>query len=100
LPAPALPPSAWAQSSPVSLAQAGAEPAGGKALLVAIREPDQHATGVAPDARLLPMRQWSARLAELPRDRPVRLLCNTQNGSRTTFDAPRERGWKNVKPGG
>jgi rhodanese-related sulfurtransferase len=43
------------------------------------------------------MRQLSARLAELPRDRPVLLICNTQNRSRATFDALRERGWTNLR---
>jgi rhodanese-related sulfurtransferase len=93
----ALPMSASAQSSSVSLDQARAEHEAGKALLVDIREPDEHATGVAPGARLLPMRQLSARLAELPRDRPVLLICNTQNRSRATFDALRERGWTNLR---
>jgi rhodanese-related sulfurtransferase len=93
----ALPVSALAQTGPVSLDQARAEHEAGKALLVDIREPDEHATGVAPGARLLPMRQLSARLAELPRDRPVLLICNTQNRSRATFDALRERGWTNLR---
>jgi rhodanese-related sulfurtransferase len=93
----ALPVSASAQSHSVSLDQARAEHEAGKALLVDIREPDEHATGVAPGARLLPMRQMSSRLAELPRDRPVLLICNTQSRSRATFDALRERGWTNLR---
>jgi rhodanese-related sulfurtransferase len=88
---------ALAQSSSVSLDQARAEHEGGKALLVDVREPEEHATGVVPGARLLPMRQLSARLAELPRDRPVLLICNSQNRSRATFDALRERGWTNLR---
>ena len=93
----ALPLPASAQRSSVSLDQARAEHEAGKALLVDIREPEEHATGVAPGARLLPMRQLSVRLAELPRDRPVLLICNTQNRSRSTFDALRERGWTNLR---
>ena len=93
----ALPLPASAQGSSVSLDQARAEHEAGKALLVDIREPEEHATGVAPGARLLPMRQLSVRLAELPRDRPVLLICNTQNRSRSTFDALRERGWTNLR---
>jgi rhodanese-related sulfurtransferase len=93
----ALPLSSSAQNGAVSLDQARAEHEAGKALLVDIREPDEHATGVVPGARLLPMRQLSARLAELPRDRPVLLICNTQNRSRATFDALRERGWTNLR---
>ena len=93
----ALPLPASAQGSSVSLDQARAEHEAGKALLVDIREPEEHATGVAPGARLLPMRQLSVRLAELPRDRSVLLICNTQNRSRSTFDALRERGWTNLR---
>jgi len=93
----ALPLWASAQSSSVSLDQARAEHEGGKALLVDIREPDEHATGVVPGARLLPMRQLPARLAEMPRDRPVLLICNSQNRSRATFEALRERGWTNLR---
>ena len=93
----ALPLPASAQGSSVSLDQARAEHEAGKTLLVDIREPEEHATGVAPGARLLPMRQLSVRLAELPRDRPVLLICNTQNRSRATFDALRERGWTNLR---
>jgi rhodanese-related sulfurtransferase len=89
--------SASAQGGAVSLDQARAEHEAGKALLVDIREPEEHATGVVPGARLLPMRQMSARLAELPRDRPVLLICNTQNRSHATFEALRERGWTNLR---
>jgi rhodanese-related sulfurtransferase len=81
----------------VSLDQARAEHEAGKALLVDIREPDEHATGVAAGAKLLPMRQLGARLAELPRDRPVLLICNTQNRSRATLDALRQQGWTNLR---
>ena len=52
----------------MSLGQAHAEFERGRALLVDIREPDEHATGVATGAKLLPMGQLSSRTAELPRD--------------------------------
>ena len=92
-----LPWVAVAQSIVVSLEQAREEHEAGKAVLVDIREPDEHASGVAPGARLLPMRQLAARISELPRDRPVLLICNTQNRSRATFEALRERGWTNLR---
>lgn len=88
---------ALAQAAAVSLDQARAEHQAGQALLVDIREPDEHATGVAPGARLLPMRQLPARLADLPRDKPVLLICNTQNRSRATLDALRAQGWTNLR---
>jgi rhodanese-related sulfurtransferase len=93
----AIPLAASAQSHSTSLEQARAEHEAGQALLVDIREPDEHRSGVAPGAKLLPMRQLSSRLDELPRDRPVLLICNTQNRSRATLDALRERGWTNLR---
>jgi rhodanese-related sulfurtransferase len=92
-----LPHAALAQGAAVTLEQARAEHEGGRALLVDIREPDEHATGVAPGARLLPMRQLGRRIAELPRDRPVLLICNTQNRSRATYEALRDRGYTNLR---
>ena len=93
----ALPLAASAQNNSTGLEQARAEHEAGQALLVDIREPDEHRSGVAPGAKLLPMRQLSSRLNELPRDRPVLLICNTQNRSRATLDALRERGWTNLR---
>lgn len=92
-----LPAAAGAQAVAVTLEQARAEFEGGRALLVDIREPDEHAAGVAAGAKLLPMRQLSSRIAELPRDRPVLLICNTQNRSRATYEALRERGYTNLR---
>ncbi len=46
-------PQSQAQSSMVALEQARAEAEAGRALLVDIREPDEHATGVAAGARQL-----------------------------------------------
>jgi rhodanese-related sulfurtransferase len=64
-----------------------------------IREPDEHATGVAAGARLLPMSTLNQRVQEIPNDpqRPVLLICNTQNRSGTVVKALREAGWTNVR---
>ena len=82
-----------------SLDSARAEFEAGRALLIDIREPDEHAKGVASGARLLPMSQIGARLAEIPADpaQPVLLICNTQNRSRATLKALRERGYTNLR---
>jgi rhodanese-related sulfurtransferase len=68
-------------------------------VLIDIREREEHATGVAAGAVLLPMSQISKRLAEIPAqpDKPVLLICNTQNRSRSTLKALRERGYAHVK---
>jgi rhodanese-related sulfurtransferase len=68
-------------------------------VLIDIREPDEHATGVAAGATLLPMSQIGRRLAEIPTDaaKPVLLICNTQNRSGRTLRALRERGYAHVR---
>jgi rhodanese-related sulfurtransferase len=78
----------------VSLDTARAELEAGRATLIDIREPNEHATGVARGARLLPMSQLRSRLAEIPAGPqwPVLLICNTQNRSSATLKALRERG--------
>ncbi len=83
----------------VSLDYARAEFEAGRAVLIDIREPDEHATGVAPGAMLLPMRQLGRRLAEIPTDpsRPVLLICRTQNRSSATLRALREHGYGHVR---
>jgi rhodanese-related sulfurtransferase len=93
----------------------------GGVVMIDIREPREHATGVAPGARLIPMSQLGQRLAEIPIDpaKPVYLICNTQNRSAAVLRALREtggyshvrfvdggmsgwvrRGWPVVPPGG
>jgi rhodanese-related sulfurtransferase len=88
-----------ASADTVSLDLARTEHEAGRALLIDIREPEEHATGVAAGARLLPMRQLARRLAEIPTDpgQPVLLICNTQNRSQATLRALRERGYGHVR---
>ena len=88
-----------ASTDVVSLDVARAEHEAGRAVLIDIREPEEHATGVAAGARLLPMRQLSQRLNEIPTaaDQPVLLICNTQNRSSATLRALRERGYSHVR---
>jgi rhodanese-related sulfurtransferase len=88
-----------ADADAVSLEQARADHEAGRAVLIDIREPAEHATGVAAGARLLPMRQLAARVAEIPSDpaRPVLLICNTQNRSSATLRALRQRGYGHVR---
>lgn len=83
----------------VSLETARTEFEAGRAVLIDIREPAEHATGVAAGAQLLPMRQLGGRLGEIPHDpaQPVLLICNTQNRSKATLKALRERGYGHVR---
>lgn len=82
----------------VSLEQARADLEAGRVMLFDVREPAEHATGVARGARLLPMSQISQRAAEIPRqpDRPVYLICNTQNRSQAVLKALLDHGWTQV----
>lgn len=83
----------------VSLDIARQELEGGKAIVFDIREPQEHATGVAPGMKLLPMRQLANRISEIPKDpkQPVLLICNTQNRSSATLKFLREKGYTNVR---
>ena len=68
-------------------------------LMFDIREPDEHATGVASGAQLLPMSQLQQRAQEIPNDpaRPVLLICNTQNRSSQVVQTLRKAGWTHVR---
>jgi rhodanese-related sulfurtransferase len=83
----------------VSLEQARAELEAGKVLMIDIREPQEHATGVAQGVVLLPMSQVAQRVSEIPKqtDQPVLLICNTQNRSRAVTEALREQGFTNIR---
>lgn len=90
---------AGAAADAVSLEAARAAHEAGRVVLIDIREPSEHATGVAPGARLIPMSQLGQRLAEVPKDpaRPVLLICNTQNRSSATMRALHDNGFRNVR---
>jgi rhodanese-related sulfurtransferase len=90
---------AGAPEDVVSLEVARAELEAGRVVLIDIREPEEHATGVAAGARLLPMRQLNQRLAEIPTDpqQAVLLICNTQNRSSATLRALRKQGYGHVR---
>lgn len=83
----------------VSLEAARAEFEAGRAILIDIREPGEHATGVAAGAQLLPMRQIKRRMSEIPATagKPVLLICHTQNRSSATLRALREQGFAHVR---
>jgi rhodanese-related sulfurtransferase len=51
------------------------------ALLIDVREPGEWASGHAPAATLIPLGQLGARLADIPREREVLLICRSGNRS-------------------
>lgn len=83
----------------VSLDQARTELEAGKALMIDIREAQEHATGVAQGVVLLPMSQVAQRVSEIPKQagQPVLLICNTQNRSRAVTEALQEQGFTNIR---
>jgi rhodanese-related sulfurtransferase len=83
----------------IDLATARAELDAGRAMMIDIRESDEHAMGVAPGATLIPMSELGERLGEVPQDpqRPVLLICRTQNRSAQVAQALEQRGWKNLR---
>lgn len=85
--------------SHVSLEQARAEHESGRVLMIDIREPQEHATGVAQGVVLLPISQMAQRVAEIPKqtDQQVLLICNTQNRSRAVTEALQEQGFTNIR---
>ncbi len=61
----------WHQRVPA----VGAADVPADAYLLDVREPDEWAAGHAPGAHHVPMMEVPARLADLPRDRPLVVVC-------------------------
>lgn len=94
---------ACGQHSPadaVTLDEARTAVQSGQAVLFDLREPQEHARGVAKESKLLPMSQLARRLGEIPKDpkQPVYLICATQNRSSASLKALRAQGgYEHVK---
>jgi rhodanese-related sulfurtransferase len=67
-------------------------------IVIDIREPSEHANGVASGAVLIPMSQLGARLAELPEPggKPFWLICNTQMRSANVVTQLQNMGYTNA----
>jgi len=48
-----------------------------------VREPDEYAEGHVPSAVLIPLGELAARVGEVPRDRPVYVVCRSGRRSMT-----------------
>ena len=72
-----LPPPVVPEVQVDELADARAE--GG--LLIDVREPEEYETVHVPGATLIPLGEVVARVAEVPRDQPVYVICATGNRS-------------------
>ena len=67
-------------------------------VVVDIREPIEHATGVAKGALLIPMGQLVKRLAEITKSKtePFLVICNTQNRSSRIVEQLQAAGYSNA----
>lgn len=64
--------------------------------LLDVREPDEWAAGHAPGAQHLPMHEVPARLAEVPADRDVVVICRSGARSARVVQFLLGNGWANV----
>lgn len=68
------------------------------AVIVDVRNPDEWAlTGVPPNASLIPLPEFEARApGELPKDKPIYVICNSGNRSRVASEALIRLGYEQV----
>lgn len=66
------------------------------AFVIDVREPVELAEARLPGALNIPMRDFVARIAEVPRDRTVLLLCHSGGRSARVTAYLRAQGWENV----
>ncbi|MES2877218.1 MAG: rhodanese-like domain-containing protein [Pseudomonadota bacterium] len=95
----ALPCSAHADALVATQEEARAALENASAVVVDIREPREHATGVAKGALLIPMGQISQRIAELPKpdQKPLLVMCATQNRSSRLVAQLQAAGYTNAR---
>jgi rhodanese-related sulfurtransferase len=69
----------------------------GGPLLVDVREPEEFAAQRAVGAVLLPISEFAARHEELPKDRPLLVICESGSRSMSATMFLRQRGWTDVR---
>lgn len=65
-------------------------------MLVDVREPDEFRDVRAPGAALYPTSTFLLKMAELPRDRPLLVVCRSGNRSAAVTDYLLREGWTDV----
>lgn len=88
LPAPAMP------APLVDVDEAARRFEAGEATLLDVREPSELAIAAIEGALHVPMRQVPARLAEIPKDRPVLVLCHHGGRSQVVADWLAAKGYQ------
>jgi rhodanese-related sulfurtransferase len=66
------------------------------ALVLDVREPHEFADVRVEGSLLVPMSQLSGRLEEIPRDRPLLVLCQVGGRSARVTGFLRQQGWEDV----
>ena len=67
------------------------------AYLLDVREPDEWEAGHAPGAQHVPMMEIPARLADIPTDREVVVVCRSGGRSGQVVSYLMGNGWDNVR---
>ena len=65
-------------------------------MLLDVREPDEFATVRAEGAVLMPMSTFVLRMNELPKDRPILVICQSGNRSAAVTGHLLRNGWTDV----
>jgi rhodanese-related sulfurtransferase len=65
-------------------------------VLVDVREPNEFVAVRAPGAALYPTSTFLLKMAELPRDRPLLVICHTGNRSASVTGYLLNQGWTDV----
>jgi rhodanese-related sulfurtransferase len=85
-------------SEPVPQVDASAVP--GDAWLLDVREHEEWVAGHAPDATHIPLGELGQRVAEIPTDQTVYVICRSGHRSARVTEALNDAGWQAVNVGG
>lgn len=97
--APAAPPAAVVSNAPlpteISIQEAAAQRDAG-AFILDVREPSEWNEFHVPGSTLIPLGQLQSRVNEVPKDKPVVVVCRSGNRSKPGRDILKQAGFTNV----
>jgi len=70
--------------------------AGENLFIMDVRQPEEYATGYVPNAVLIPLGEVAQRLGEIPRDKPVIVVCKSGGRSAQVSKILDDNGFKSV----
>lgn len=77
--------------------EASDEVAAGSARIIDVRERNEFAAERVDGVQLIPMSEFVARHAELPKDQPLLMMCASGSRSQSTTMYLLQNGWKDVR---